>query len=190
MEKFVFFFLVLILSGCTTYSAIEPTPEMHFIGVYQGTAPDTDERPWHQKCSRSDSLSCFNEMRKRNHGKEGQVVVNVSITGKPIILAFTAYNRTTWIVKAEKGVVINKVILGGYHTQSVQGVADDTLIEVYTHDSSPCPKCYQGKGYFYSYKSVPAQLEKVAGTSASSWQGKYKGLEFSIFPEIKTGTSK
>jgi hypothetical protein len=88
-------------------------------------------------------------------------------------------------VKAKDGVLIEKVILGGYHTQLIEGIPQETPIEVYTHDSSPCAKCYQGSEYFYSYKGVPRKLKSITDLTASSWQGRYRGKEFSIFPEMK-----
>jgi len=185
MNKFLVTLLVLILSGCSSFGLFKTNPEVHAIGVYEGTDPEDDDRPWHAKCESQDMLSCHRKMTQRKRDVAGQVVINVSITERPLILAFTAYDKTNWIVKAEEGVVIERVILGGYHAQSIEGVPKETSIEVYTYDSSPCPRCYQGNEYFYSYKSVPPQLSKITGLPVESWQGKYRGQEFSIFTGIK-----
>lgn len=185
MIKHIAFFLFLLLSGCSSIGLRNLPPELHVIGVYEGTDPSDDGRPWQSKCGELSSISCHQTMTKRKREIGGVVIVNVSITDRPIVLALSAYDKTKWIIKADKSVVIKKVILSGYHAQSIEGVSDHTSIEVYTYDSSPCSRCYQGQGYFYSYKSVPEQLEQVSGMSASTWQGKYRGLEFSIFPGMR-----
>ncbi len=188
MKVMVTILAFLALSGCSSVGTFEKTPELHSIGVYEGTAPDDDGIPWHRKCGDKPPLECHRSMSQRKRKNGGQVVVNVSITGKPLILAFSAYEKTKWIVKTKGGVLIEKVILGGYHSQSVEGITHDVPIEVYTYDSSHCEKCYQGRGYFYSYKVVPEQLKDITGLSACSWQGRYRGEEFSIFPEMKRRT--
>lgn len=177
--------LVSLLSGCATVSELELVPELHAVGVYEGADPEDDGRPWHAKCGDLDVHSCHTKMSQRKSELGGQVIVNVSIKDRPLILAFTAYGKTKWIVRAEGGVVIEQVILGGYHAQTVEGISEQTPIAVYTHDSSSCDRCYQGSGYFYAYESIPAKLRSLTGLQASSWQGKYRGVEFSIFPGVR-----
>jgi hypothetical protein len=176
---------VLALSGCSTISVLDKEPELHSIGVYEGMDPDDDGIPWHAKCGDRNPLLCHRLMTQRKREIGGQVVVNVSIIGKPLVLGFSAYDKTKWIVKTQKGVLIEKVILGGYHSQTIEGIPLETPIEVYTYDSSSCARCYKGNIHFYSYKGVPKQLENITGLSASSWQGKYQGKEFSIFPGMR-----
>jgi hypothetical protein len=188
MKVLITILALLVLSGCSTVGVLNKTPELHSIGVYEGSDPDDDGIPWHQKCGNKSPLECHSSMSQRKSIIWGQVVVNVSITGKPIILAFSAYDKTKWIVKLKDDVLIEKVILGGYHSQSLEGIPPKVPIEVYTYDSSHCDMCYQGRGYFYSYTGVPKQLKEITGLSATSWQGKYRGEEFSIFPEMKSRT--
>jgi len=183
MQKNCIVLLVLILSGCSSLNLVEHTPELHAIGVYEGTDQGDDGRPWHSKCGELDLQLCHQKMTQGEREVGGQVIVYVSITDRPITLGLTTYNKTKWIIKADKGSVIKKVILGGYHAQSVEGVSNNTSIEVYTHDSSPCQRCYQGQGYFYSYKSAPSELQKISGMPVSSWNGRYRGIEFSISPD-------
>jgi hypothetical protein len=115
----------------------------------------------------------------------GEVTVNVSRGEKPIILAVSAYEKTNWKIIPQENVVIEKVILSGYHQQTVEGIKQGTPIEVYTYDSSPCENCYQGQGYFYSYEFPPRdKLKQITGLEITSWQGRYSGKEFSIFKTI------
>lgn len=175
--------LIAFLFGCSSSGVFESDPELHVIGVYEGTYPEDDDRPWHAKCDGLGLMDCHQKMTQRKRAMGGEVVVNVSITDTPLVLAFSAYDKTKWVVKLEKGVILDKVILSGYHPQSIEGIPEDTPIEVYTYEPSPCPKCYQGSVYFYSYKTVPDKLTTITGMSATTRQGMYKGKEFSIFPD-------
>lgn len=176
---------VSLLAGCATVSEVKLTPELHAVGVYEGTDPEDDGRPWHAKCGDLDARSCHAKMRQRKRELGGEVVINVSIKDRPLVLAFTAYDKTKWIIRAEASVVIEKIILGGYHAQSVEGIPDITPLAVYTHDDSPCTRCYRGSGYFYSYETMPVQINQITGLEAASWQGRYRGVEFSIYPELQ-----
>lgn len=184
MIKILPVFLIIVLAGCSSSGTFNAPSELHAIGVYEGTYPDDDGQPWHAKCGQLGFLNCHQNMTQRKRELGGEVVVNISITDRPLVLAFSAYDKTKWIVKPEKGVTLEKVILSGYHPQSIEGIAEDTPIEVYTYEESPCPKCYQGSVYFYSYRSVPDKLTAIAGMSATTWQGEYKGKEFSILPDV------
>ena len=179
--------ITLLISGCASVRNIFVTPELHAIGIYEGADMEDDGGPWWSKCETGEpSIQCHRKMIKRKQEAGGAVIVNVSITGKPLILSFSSYDKTKWMVKAEKNVIIERIILSGYHPQSVTGVPDDTLVEVYTYESSPCRSCYQGSGYFYSYKAPPlSKLKEITGLDVTSWQGRYTGKEFSIFPGIK-----
>ena len=182
--------ICLVAAGCTA------TPALHVIGVYEGqTPPGGDDSPWWAKCNddqknrhpRAVPIPPSIECRKKYAGKhvEKEIVVNVSDNSQPIVLALTAYDRTHWKVFLKGGVKLTKVILAGYHSQRVSGVPRETPIETYTYDPSPCDRCWQGAKYFYSYKSPPRQLKEITGLEVTSFQGRYKGTEFSIFPGIK-----
>jgi hypothetical protein len=90
-----------------------------------------------------------------------------------------------WKVALKPGVRLNKVILGGYHRQQVTGIPADIPIETYTYDASPCDHCWQGPKHFESYEEPPRELRDVTGLPVTSFQGRYTGSEFFIFPGIK-----
>ena len=175
--------------GCAPTTVTTPiTPELHVIGIYQGeTPPGVDDRPWWAKCKddRTERAMLECHARYADQATEKEVVVYVSENSKPIVLALTAYDKTHWKVSLKKGVNITKVILGGYHSQRVSGVPEATVIETYTHDPSPCPRCWQSGNYFYSYENPPQQLRSITGLEVSTFQGRYKGSEFSIYPGLK-----
>lgn len=180
----------LILTGCAT-----TTPALHVIGVYEGQASAAvDDRPWWKKCNDNQqdgadviparpTIECHQKYAGQPAEKE--VIINVSDTTRPVVLALTAYDKTLWKVELNEGVQLTKVILAGYHAQRISGVSADVPIEVYTYDPSPCDQCWQGQKYFYSYKHPPKQLQEITGLEVTSFQGRYKGSEFSIFSEIK-----
>lgn len=182
--------LVLVFAaGCTT------TPALHVIGVYEGqTPPGVDARPWWAKCNdekgegRPDALAApAIECHQRYAGMraEKEVALSISDDSRPVVLALTAYEPTYWKVSLKAGVKLTKVILGGYHAQRISGLPTETPIETYTHDPSPCERCWQGAKYFYSYEKVPHQLKEITGLEVTSFQGRYRGGEFSIFPGMK-----
>lgn len=177
------FLIVLIITGCANQSATLQNPTLHVIGVYEGKTPaNVDDRPWWAKC-KGNPTECFNQYA--GNSVEKNVVVNISYNASPIVLALMAYDRTHWIISLKNGATIKSIILAGYESQRVTGAPADTLIKVYTYESSPCDRCWQGTGYFYSYESAPSRLEKITGLKPSSFQGRYKGDEFSIFPGIE-----
>ncbi len=158
MKSFLQLFTVMVIGLMETGCAI--TPALHVIGVYEGqSSVGVDEK---------------------------EIVVNVSDDSRPIVLALTAYDRTLWKVSLGGEVKLTKVILAGYHAQRVSGIPPETPIETYTYDPSPCDRCRQGAKYFYSYQGPPAQLKEITGLEVTSFQGGYKGTEFSITP----GTGK
>ncbi len=173
--------ILFVLSGCTSLQKnIEP--ELHVIGVYEGTIPKDDGKPWWSKCKEKSNVSCHQSMTQKSREVGGEIMIHISITKKPIILALSSYDKTKWVIKTEGAVNIKKIVLSGYHSQSVSGLPENTPVDVYTNDSSPCKKCFQGQGYFYSYKSPPTKkLKEITGLMPTSWQGKYQGKEFSIF---------
>ncbi|MDH3359914.1 MAG: hypothetical protein OEL55_03500, partial [Desulfobulbaceae bacterium] len=172
--------LSLITTGCAT------TPVLHVIGVYEGQTPaGADDRPWWAKSHNSTDPSVDNRRESSKKRAEKEISVEISDDTKPIILALTAYDKTLWKVSLKEGVKLIKVILGGYHSQQVTGIPPQTPIEAYTYYPSPCEKCWQSGEYFYSYKNPPKQLKKITGLEPTSFQGRYRGSKFSIFPEMK-----
>ena len=202
---------LLRLVGSTTFSLLMigcvSNPALHVIGVYEGqTPPGVDDRPWWAKCndefvdeksntfpklvrppsgisSRAPTLECAHKYSGVHAEKE--VTINITYDTKPIVLALTAYEPTLWKISQRTEVKIVKVILAGYHAQRIEGISPEAAIEVYTYDESPCARCWQGGQHFYSYKAPPKQLEEITGLEVTSFQGRYSGSEFWIFPGIK-----
>lgn len=131
------------------------TPALHVIGVYEGE-PQADQ------------------------SAEKEVIVNVSDSSRPVVLVLTAYDKTLWRLNLKEGINLARLILAGYHTQRVTGIPLHSTIETYTYDPSPCDRCMQNAEYFYSYDAPHARLKEITGLDVTSFQGRYRGGEFSI----------
>lgn len=195
--------LMLWLTGCCgvepttiTQRPAPPAPvkvsssaTLHVIGVYQGALPEVaDKRPWWAQCQAAlqsagstEPLSPTQCQPFLNASREQRTVtVNVNDDSSPIILGLMAYEPVTWHINAAPGVVIERVILSGYHQQQITGTGD-AQVDVYSYDNSPCERCVQKGRFFYSYERVPREMEMAAGVRASSFQGNYTGGTYQIF---------
>lgn len=195
--------LALLLAGCcgvepTTITQVPPAPVpvkssssavLHVIGVYQGALPEgADKRAWWAQCQamkeangNSAPLSPAECQPFLHAGREQRTVtVNVSDDSSPIILGLMAYEPVTWHINAAPGVVIERVILSGYHQQQITGTGE-AQVDVYSYDNSPCERCVQKGRFFYSYERVPRDMEMAAGLRATSFQGNYTGGTYQIF---------
>lgn len=132
--------------------------ELHVVGVYE---------------ARSDHSG--------NHHPTGTVGVSVERTNQPMVLALSSYEPVQWQLKLAPGAKVEKIILNGYHDQSVIG-ADGIPIEEYSYEGT-------GKSFSdfpYRWKGdrtqgvMVAQLEALTGQNMTSFQGCYRGTQFTL----------
>ncbi len=134
--------------------------ELHLIGVYEANA----------------------EHGKANLSKSA-IQVKVERRNKPIILALSAYEPVNWNVNVEPGTVIEKIIVNGYNNQTVSGVSG-IPIQVHSYEATGN---YIGD-FIYKWGTNPesntpslvTKLEQTNRTSLTSFQGCYRGTNFSI----------
>jgi len=141
--------------------------ELHVVGVYEGSPP-------------------YTPAPNGNGNRFGVVNVSIQRTNKAFILALVSYEPIKWALNVSSGVVIKKVILGGYYSHTVLGLPQGIPIEHKTYYSA------QGqsgvKGYITSshtqsgqdYTKLESQLLSLTGLSITSFQGKYQGSQFTI----------
>lgn len=135
--------------------------ELHIIGVYE---------------ARSD------------HGggrdPEGAIEVKIDRQNKPMVLALSAYEPVRWKINAAPGANIDKIILNGYHGQSVSGVSG-IPIEEHSYERTGD---YLGN-FIYKWgsasestntPSLVTKLEQLNHTNLTSFQGCYRGSSFAI----------
>ena len=135
--------------------------ELHLIGVYEANAD-------------------------HGNGKRVKRAIEIKVErrNKPIILALSAYEPVNWKLTVEPGAVIEKIIVNGYHNQTVSGVSG---IPIEEHS-------YEETGehignFIYKWNATPestendslvTKLEQINRTSLTSFQGCYRGTSFSI----------
>jgi hypothetical protein len=82
-----------------------------------------------------------------------------------------------WAVEVDKGVTLDRVIVGGYHGQQVAGVKAPTLYCTYEYGD----RTGEDRNYFYAYKqggkeydAMIARLNGMTGLEVKSFQGLYQ----------------
>lgn len=115
----------------------------------------------------------------------GHVDVYVQRSAAPLIIILSAYESTEWQIHRDDDVLIEKIILNGYHSQTLVGAGDIKVLDhsgpenhfvqyVYTWDTS-----YLG----YINSLAPEwvyRIEAVAGVPLSTFTGCYQASEFTI----------
>jgi hypothetical protein len=117
------------------------------------------------------------------HHPTGQVKVRVAKQKQPIVLALSAYEPVQWKIEAEPGAAIEKIIVNGYHDQTV--VVDKNIpVKEYSYEETG-----QNLGNFMyqwnsakdkSANSLVHKLEKLTGSQLTSFQGCYRGTSFQV----------
>ncbi|MEG5059248.1 hypothetical protein QUB60_14970 [Microcoleus sp. A2-C5] len=145
--------------------------ELHLIGVYEANSEHGNGNL---------SKSALAKPTKR-------IEINVEPRNKPIILALSAYEPVNWNINVEPGTVIEKIIVNGYHNQTVSGVSG-IPIEEHSYEETGD---YIGE-FIYKWgattespntPSLVTKLEQINRTSLTSFQGCYRGTNFSIKSE-------
>ena len=133
--------------------------ETHVIGIYE---------------SRSD--------HGYNYHPQGEVAVKVYPGQKPMILVLSSYEPQKWVLTGAVDQV-RKVILNGYHDQTVTGIETSKVTE---HSYLGTGKAYYSK-FLYGFSPSTAQsaafidfVESDQGTPVVSAQGLYSGVAFGI----------
>ncbi len=60
--------------------------------------------------------------------------VRVTDKSGPIVLAVCSYNQATWTVEAEEGVQLERIIVGGYHTQKVKKSPQGVKVDIFSSE--------------------------------------------------------
>ena len=141
--------------------------ELHLIGVYEATSDHGNA----------------NKAKSALSKPSKSIEVKIERQNKPIILALSAYEPVNWNVTLEPGAVIEKIIVNGYHAQTVSGVSG-IPIEVHSYEATGN---YIGD-FIYKWGATPenntpslvTKLEQTNRTSLTSFQGCYRGTNFNI----------
>ena len=135
--------------------------ELHLIGVYE---------------ARSD--------HRGGYHPTGTINVKIERKNKPVILTLSSYEPVHWNITLDKEVKLEKVIINGYHDQEISGISGIPIKEF----------SYQGTGRYigkFAYQwnksyhhpsttSLVTKLEQITNTNLTSFQGCYRGTNFTI----------
>lgn len=111
------------------------------------------------------------EAAKRNADGIGEVKVTLARKGVPIVLYLSSYGHVDWKVSTEQGATLAGVFLGGAKSKLAKRQEEVPVLPVRQYASYTIND--------NGLESFRSELQKN-GFSLSSWQGHYKGEEFSV----------
>jgi hypothetical protein len=142
--------LLLCLGAAPHQADKDKVPEVHIVAVHEGVK------------------------KTGNVVHEPKAFVEVNRPGKRVTLVLDAYNEVQWGVSVVGGTKLEKVILCGYHRQTVTGLPKDVPVEERFHYAK------QGKYVYIGYQIDSlrfrvglAAVAKLTGREVSSYQGTY-----------------
>lgn len=97
-----------------------------------------------------------------------KAVVQVTQTNRPVVLAVSSYNRSTWKVEVAPDAQVLKVIAAGYHEQFVEGLPEGVPVETYSYDQ-------RNDGFYVDEEDDPKlpraveRLREVTGLELSTF---------------------
>jgi hypothetical protein len=104
-----------------------------------------------------------------------RVTVVVEPRPKPVVLALTAYEAVTWRIEVRPGATVERVLAGGYETQTVTGVPSG-IVETF----SPAGLAYGWEITSGGANQVVASARTATGLVETTFQGCYTGARFAI----------
>jgi hypothetical protein len=102
------------------------------------------------------------------------ISIRVHAKSSPVVLALFNYEAVMWNISADENVVIKEIILCSAQGAKIKGI-DEADVRV-TRKSFGL--AYDDKGM----ELIAPLLKKYTGLDISSFQGSYKGSEFSVGP--------
>jgi hypothetical protein len=99
--------------------------------------------------------------------------VEVAPQPHPLILVLCSYNRSQWTIRAAEGVKIERIIVGGYHKQTVAESPPGVPVDTYSHD--------ERTGGFHTYGpetdghvQAIERIKELTGLAPTTFQGAYQ----------------
>jgi hypothetical protein len=149
-----FMIVRILITSLLFISGCSTQPILHGVGVYEG--------PHHFGGRPVDDPS------------PSTINIHVHSKSHPVILVLFNYEAVMWNITTDKNVVIKEIILSSAQGAKVKGI-DETTVRVTRKDF----------GYAYSDKpmeSITPLLKKYTGLDLATFQGSYRGAEFSVGP--------
>lgn len=117
----------------------------------------------------------------------GAATVHVERQGSHV-LALSSYEPVHWTVTAEPGVVIEKIILNGYHGQSAD-VPSGVVVEVYDHEVhgnwlGAYAYAWPGASGGSDTQALVGALEQLSGRGMTTFNGCYQGTSYVLHDDL------
>jgi hypothetical protein len=154
-------------AGIVMKAILAANRELHVVGLYEG----------------------FGAVH--GHGRErqpGTAKVRVRRKGKNVVLVLCAYEPVKWSVEIEKGVMLAKVILSGYYTQTVEGLPEGTEVvngSWKEGGDSACFMAYEAQGE--DYDDLVKAVRQITELDITSFQGIYRPKRGQVFTVTADG---
>lgn len=107
----------------------------------------------------------------------GRAAVRVNREGAAVTLVLLSYERVKWLVTLDPGSRLERVILGGYRRQAVEGVPADICVIDSFHEGGrqgrTIPCCYAPDSE--RLRPMLRALTSMTDLEVSSFQGRYSG---------------
>lgn len=110
--------------------------------------------------------------------KYGKVTVFLGARPRPIALVLTAYESVEWQIELEPGALLERVLVSGYHAQSVTGLPSYIPVQSSSYDQ-------RSPNFIYGYdnrtcaKAVDVAVQ-LYGKAPAEYFCQYKGAAFVI----------
>jgi hypothetical protein len=135
-------------------------PELHIISVYE---------------TRSDHGGGYHP--------QGTANVHVSYGGSsPITLVLSSYEPTLWNFEVDSGVVIDQVILNGYHDQQAQGIDSNLIVNKFGVGNyfAACAYTWPSDNQGCNTPGLVAGSEAFTGLQLTSFSATYRATSFTV----------
>ncbi|ROR97883.1 putative secreted protein [Sinobacterium caligoides] len=135
-------------------------PELHIVSVYE---------------TRSD----------HSFGDHPQGTANVHIVNggsAPITLVLSSYEPTLWNFSIDSGVVIDQVILNGYHDQEAQGIDSGLIVNKYGVGNyfAACAFTWPSDTQGCNTPGLVSASEDFTGLELTSFSAAYRATDFTV----------
>lgn len=101
-----------------------------------------------------------------------KIDVRIHAKSRPIVLALFNYEAVMWSITSDDGVVIREIILSGAFPSQVSGI-DEGAVKI---TRLSIGLAYDDK----TFKTISPKLKESTGLDVKSFQGGYRGTEFSV----------
>ena len=142
--------LAVILAVSLAASSGENEQEAHLVSIYEG----------------------FGRTADKSHDAKARV--HVDRPGKQVTLILTSYSRTLWQVSVSPITQLQKVILGGYECQAIEGLPASTEIIKAWRGQSPTPLYFSYKPVGRQFRQLVRQVHALTRSELASFHGAYR----------------